>query len=470
MDLNMWQQVRCAHASEAAQLLELAQRLGERDAQAFAVRAVAAASANPWNTNLSPVDVARLVGLTRPRFVATAADRANTTALLMRLRDVVNPRQVSGGANTTNARPVNYRSDDQARASFNYRKHWRRDEAGRLVPDEKKLSGQPAQMWSAVTNKFGPELARSLFDANVRGGLLAVINALDAAGSKQPLNVEDVTSLQYLALHNGQATPSNNGVDPPSLHDAVHSAVDYGVNELQELYGDVHSEGLLVDVFAEGAIHRLDPRQALTSQTAAVARLSARIDQAHGGVSLDQLAYELRAAFVSGSGAGLALKEAWTGTPSANTQQAAKMLSERGLISHLQPQPRQRILALVYGKDRPDSFEAIANRYGASGDRAQFARDVDAWLGRVGKALTEASANNAMSNAEFRERAARSLAFGLVLEAASPGVLQDGPVDTLLVNGLPKAVTAVDLRQQFPQKLQEVRQALDQAKRGASAR
>jgi hypothetical protein len=439
--------LRQAHQSEASELLALAARLGEREPQAWAARVLAAAHTRSIGSGDGVLRVARLValaqghapGVTELQAMARAAETSPAAA----------------------ARPP-LRSTPQAQADFNRPAHWTLGANGLLAPDASRMRGGAARAWSEITGKFGPELARRMFDANVRGGAMAVFAVLDAAGSALSVTVSDLARLQFAAIADGM--PALTGVaapDMPTLHDAAHAASAYGVSVQQEIHGDLFSEALLEMLFAYPRQIAVDASRPLGAQLQTVSRVRQAIGQQFASLSFNLLLQELDLAFFKPGSVDRQLNLAWSGDARSNAALAEQVLDANGLLAHLDTEGREAVRHLIYGADNPASFESIAVALARSGDRQAFARDLDAWLDDVAQTLREQSPEALMSRAAFDQRAAHAIAFGLVIERAAPGTLFMGLLDVPADEArfMPAART-LDLRGEYLAVLGEVQSAL----------
>jgi hypothetical protein len=437
-----------SNLTQANEMLRIAHDLGDPDADAWAARMLACAHATDLGSGQGPLFVANRMAIAHGRWPAASELRALAHAAHMT------------SVGNTSAAPL--RDDAAARSAFNRPTHWVATADGRLAPDASTLRNEAARAWSAATQRFGSDLAMTMFDANVRGGTVAVIAAMDAAGSRQALTVRDIAELQYVAFTSGSpSTLGVNALDAPTLHDAAHSAAGYGVSVHQEIHGDDFSEALINDLFGiepEIVINRGAP---LDQQPSVALQLSQLIDVRFANVSIDSLLQEIEPSFFSPTSTGPQLSHGWGQSPSEDAHRAEQILDANGLLAHLEPAGRRAVLALIYGAQRPHTFEAIATRLAQSGDRQQFARDVDAWLDDVADCLRAASSGSLMSRDEFGNHAARAVAFGLLLDRTAPGSLVMGPLDTGLGDAdLPMALRQLDLRTTYPPVLREVQRAL----------
>jgi hypothetical protein len=440
-----------SNLTQANEMLRMAHDLGAPDADAWAARVLACAHSAGLVTGTGPLLVARRVAIAHGRWSPARE-----------LRELAHAAGATNAANAANAAASALRDDAAARSAFNHPAHWVATANGRLAPDASQLRNESARAWTAATRKFGPDLALTMFDANIRGGTMAVIAAMDATGSRQTLTVRDIAELQYVSFTSGSPGALGvNALDAPTLHDAAHSIAGYGVSVHQEIHGDDFSEALINDLFGiepEIAINRGAP---LDQQPSVALQLSQLIDVRFANVSIDSLLQEIEPSFITSSSAGPQLSHGWSESPAANAKRAEQILDANGLLAHLAPAGRRAVLSLIYGAQRPHTFEAIATRWARGGDRQQFAQDVDSWLDDVADRLRSVSSGSLMSRGEFGQYAAKAVAFGLLLDRTAPGSLVMGPLDTGLGDtDLPIALRQLDLRTAYPPVLREVQRAL----------
>jgi hypothetical protein len=429
-----------ANQSAASQLLTLAARLGERDPQDWAARLWTVAQARPLAGDPEQIlRVAHAVALARGLTPSTQQLRALLTG----------------------ARPAPLRTNAQAQVDFNQPPHWRVGADGRFKPDTARLRGEAAQAWSSITRKFGPTLAVRMFDANVRGGAMAVFAAMDAAGSPLSVTVSDIARLQFTALTDGRPRLAGAGTpEMPTLHDAGHSMSAYGVSVQQEIHGDLFSEALLDKLFGDDTKAIIDRSRPLAQQPLAVAEVRQAIREQFEGLSLNLMLAELDTAFQTRLVGDQPSTRKWEGTPNESAVRAEQVMQANGLLAHLNRQGLQAVRALIYGPDEL-TFEGLAADFVRSGDREAFARDVDAWLDDMALTLRAASPNALMTRTQFTEHAARAVAFGLLIDRAAPGSLRDGLLDvSVREEALMPALRTLDLRWAYPAVLLEVQRAL----------
>ena len=450
----LWRQT---HREVASELLALAHRSGVREADVWATTVLANAQSHGAANAAQILRAAQLAALGRA-LPESGQPMVVSVADIRRLAS-----QGSAGAPAGQA-GQNWHDAQTARAAFNHPAHWRDAGGGRVAPDTAQLEGESAAAWRSLTDKFGDELARTLFDAKARGGdATAVIDAIEASGSDRTLTVVDLAHLQFVCLTNGQVSP---GVSLPTLHDALHS---YGTSMFEEMYGDAHTEGLVRSLFSLAASDKIsiDASRPLSAQPAAVQALEARLRDDFASVTVANLAFETRAAFYQTDDIGYeSFKDDWYADPSQNADKMARLLDANGALAHLDASTRARVDALIHDRADPGSFESIsmdltaamaASRFGAS----MFPPRFTAWLARLAEVTREASERHSMSRARFDDHAAQAIAMALTLERAAPGSLRAGPSGTRLSDpAFPPELRALDLRQAYPAVLRGVRQAL----------
>jgi hypothetical protein len=424
----------------AAKVLALAQSTGMTTDRQILVTARVAAFSGASSTPTTTDGQRRRIAEVRQLAVDLQIAKSAVSASLPR------PTSPNSGARTTQA----------ARAAFNNPPHWR-ESASLIVPDAASMVGESARAWGAVTSKFGGNLAEKMFDANVRGGALAVMSVMDAVGSRQTLTVHDLTALQYATITNGTKPTEAVALEEPSLHDTFHSAVGYGVSAHEELFGDAFSESMVNSLFSGDADIHVDLTAPLHAQNAAVKQIKSRISENFSSTKTEGLTRELRIYFTQ------ARLGRWTGSAVERAQLAEQTLVHNGLLAHLNPAGRQKINALIYGGEQTGSFEAIAARYTKSQDLPTFQRELYGWETRMISTLQAESKTQNMPLPEFERNAARAIAFGLVLERAAPGSLFEGPLSIGLDDAeLAPALRTLDLRADFPRTVLEVQRALGQ--------
>jgi hypothetical protein len=432
-----------AHQSAASRMLALAAHLGERDPQEWAARVLAFAQARSSGSSADQV-------LRVAQAVALARGQAPDTQALHAL--------------WSTGEPALWRDDAQARADFNRPPHWSVGADGRFQPDAARLRGAAAQAWSSLTHKFGADLAQRLFDANVRGGAMAVFAAMDAVGSALPVTVSDVARLQFAALTDGTPRLPGAGVPSiPTLHDAGHSMSAYGVSVQQEIHGDLFSEGLLDTLFGDDASVVIDRGRALTQQPQATGSLRQAIADQFDKLSLNLMLAELDTAFQTRLVGRQQIARDWEGTPYESAVRAEQILEANGLLAHLSAQGLQAVRALIYGPHGP-TFECLAADFVHSGERQAFVRDANAWLDDMAGTLRDASPDALMTREQFTRHAAQAVAFGLLIERTAPGSLRMGLLDVPVnEDDLMPAARTLDLRSAYPSVLREVQRALGMA-------
>lgn len=360
------------------------------------------------------------------------------------------------------------RSLPQTKKAFNNPSHW--DTSGPLIrPVVVALRGDAAKAWKALTQKFGPELAVKMYDANLRGGLSGVNNLLTAEKSDLTLTVRDLIHLQYVGFSDGVPTvPGQAGLVKPTLHDAVHAVARYGVSGWEELHGDQFAEGLLNDIFTGRQKVKLDPKLSLSEQPQAAKEIAARIDAAYQRVDIKRIVEEIDAVSTgfSSPSSWPKLEAGWekTASPKTLAERAEKILRRNGALAHLKPADDRAIKEMIYGPKNTKSFEAIAGRLSNGGSKETYNREVAAWVEGVKSELVARTSK--MSPAEFKFHAERAVAIGVLLNRTQPGAMALGPFQTSIDSAKLKGdIDKLDLRTTYPQALSDVRKALSATKK-----
>jgi hypothetical protein len=453
-----WRLAQANHTL-ANELMTLANKAASGAPEQWAAKVLALSKSSGMNTDRQILVVARVVSLFAESSIANTADGqrrrvAEIRQLAIDLR--IAKSAVSASAPRPAAPSSDARTTQAARAAFNNPPHWK-ESANLIVPNAASMVGESARAWGAVTSKFGENLAQKMFDANVRGGALAVMSVMDAAGSQQTLTVHDLTALQYAAITNGTKPQQAVALEEPTLHDTFHSAVGYGVSAREEIFGDAFSESMVNSLFSADADIHVDLTTPLDAQSAAVKQIKSRISENFASTTTDDITRELGIYFTE------ARLGRWTGSAIEMAQLAERTLVNNGLLAHLEPAGRQKINAFVYGGEQAASFEAIAARYTKSKDLPSFQRELYGWEKRVTSALHAESKTQNMPRSEFERNAAHAIAFGLVLERAAPGSLFEGPLSIGLQDAeLATALRTLNLRVDFQKTLREVQRALGQ--------
>ncbi len=364
----------------------------------------------------------------------------------------------AGGAAPDQTRSMT-RSTRQTLVAYNHPTHWSVNSQGRFAPQAKQLQGDSLSAWNRIQSKFGSALSVSLFDSNVRGGAVTMMALMDKVGSQQTLTVRDTADLQYVALTDGGATHHAPSVYEPTLHDAAHTAASYGVSALAEMYGDAHTEDMLRSLFKSQPAVGLDTARSLLRQPEASQALSRHITAVYNRLSVNHMATLVEKTFVSSSSSQLRLNHNWTQSPGENAKKAEQVLQANGLLAHLDASSLRSLKSMVYGANKPDTFESIASRFAKSGDPSQFAREIKTWSSAVGHLVARGATKQAMSEAQFKNKAASSIAWGLMIERTAPGTLSQGPVNAVL-STVPAKLLNLNLRIHYPAALNEVRRAL----------
>jgi hypothetical protein len=362
---------------------------------------------------------------------------------------------------STAPRQVGRRTDAQTLKAFNNPAHWLPVTDGKFAPNEALLSDYPADNWRALKTKFGEPSARTLFDANVRGGLPLVVSTMDQLSMDKPLTIQDITQLQNVAIASRQTAR----IDLPTAHDAIHAVTAYGVNEFDERQGDLFAEMLAqaIKPMLEGAPslsgESIDLSRPLSDQKQAV--------QAIDGAIRSLFAQQNTSAYYPGTFAGAFLEVdkmiAITNFATSGRSLAEEFeskLGKFGRLTELNRSQREQLKNLIYGSGNPDSLESIEQRYLQTGVDSAHMLERGAWSDRAGKLLRSIWEPNFLSESAFYERALRAVAFHVMAERASPGWLREGPLATYVDTTVPVAVNALNLRTAYPATLREVRAAL----------
>jgi hypothetical protein len=458
-DLMCLNRLLQSNRAVASELMTLANKAAPAQPDAWAAKVLALAQSHHMTTNEQILVAARVAvfsgEFSSPNLAGSQTQRiADIRQLAVDLHKAqsaltaIVPRLTSPAPERQSAQAI--------RAAFNNPIHWR-ESANLIVPNLAGLVGKSALAWRAVTSKFKDGLAEKMFDANVRGGALAVMSVMDAEGSQQTLTVHDLTALQYVAITDGTKPKLAVALETPTLHDTFHSAVGYGVTVREEIFGDAFSGAMVDLMFGEEADVNVDRTLALDQQPDLVKQLKSHIRKQFASASIETISREIPLSFVD------SLLKNWSTSAIQNAKLAEETLDANGLLAHLEPASRQRINALIYGVEQVGSLEGIAASFTNNHDKTALQRELSGWLGKLEVTLQAESKGQAMSFPEFERRAARAVAFALVLERAAPGSLRDGPLSIGLDDAeLAPALRALDLRVDFPKTLREVQRALGQ--------
>jgi hypothetical protein len=362
------------------------------------------------------------------------------------------------------------RSDVAVRLAYNQPTHWRVTAAGLMVPSASQLKGVSDQAWKAVIDKFGSDLSNILFNANVRGGLPAVFAAMNHEGSRQSLTPVDLARLSYVALTPGVGSGDPSGIFLLSLHDAGHCVAGYGPAELEENEGDQYAEFLLRSMYAhdpKSAVVAerktkiaIDSARLLDVQPNAVAALAQEISVRFQANRIERLTAIVVARYFDVQRAEIKIYSPsvkWAENPASDAQTILRLLQP--LTSHLGPTQQARIQALV----GQHGWTAVDPNAGAPMlDNNPYQIKMFRWVrDQLAPAVAAEMRSHLMPWSQFQPRAQRMVAFGLLLERTSPGVLSRGPTGTGLDPAqLPAAVRTLDLRVAYPPVLREVERNL----------
>jgi hypothetical protein len=454
---NLYRLLHQSNHTEAAQLMTLANKAAPTSPDAWAAKVLACAQTSNMITPKQVLLAARVAALVgKPAKANTAEAQRRLTAEIGQLARDFRVEKAAILANAPrSAAPVFAGLTTQAaKAAYNNPPHWRQS-ANLIVPDATQMVDKSALAWEAVTSKFGLNLAEKMFDANVRGGALAVISVLSAAGNEKLLTHVDLTHLQYAAISNGIPPKLAQPVGPPMFHDAFHSATAYGVSAKEENAGDNFSDGLVNSLFSKDCDIHPDITKPLGEQPEIVEQIKLRIREKFEATTTAGITRNLIHNFAN------AMLGRWTGSAVEMAKLAERCLTETGTTAHLTPSSQQKIKELIYGAEKAGSFESIAARYNQSNDLPRFQSELDRWRRLVDLTVQAESQGQMMSRPEFEHKSALAIAYALVLERAAPGCLREGPLDLGIDKAdLPRALRTLDLRVVFPQTVREVKQAL----------
>jgi hypothetical protein len=450
-----------ANRALATDMLSSAQKAGARDSVAWSARILALTTPNGAGARREPALLARMVANLNPNNPVTVGE----------------VRQL---ARDHAAAEAKVRTAEQARIAFNRPSHWALTGDGTLAPIAQTLTGESASAWTALTTKFDAGLAPKLFDAYVRGGMKAVMAELDAKGSTQSLTFRNLAQLQRVAQTDGVNNPlARRLVEALTVHDLVHSiATGYGTSEFQELAGDRFAEDFLRYLYklrteedlADDALFErapkidLDVTRPLAQQPEAVREVKALIASQFEGVSSRLFGPAVDAAFYAPKkNTEVFTPEArhdWTGkSPTQAARQAEQVLDANGLLAHLDPAARERVLSTVYGPPGSDTLEGLVSRNPPSGPG--FQEPFIAWVRyALSPAVVRETPSRLISRKDFNSRAEDAFALGLLLERTAPGALATAPSSTTVASleELP-GIAALNLRTALAPVRDEVRRA-----------
>jgi hypothetical protein len=437
------------------------------DADAWAARLLACAQRHGLASGSLPTLAARITAL---------AGHVPDAAELRRMAVALDNARVGVSA----VPAVAMKTEQEARIAFNRPAHWSRTTDGRLVPSVPRLQGESASAWLLLTAKFGNELAQSMFDAGVRGGATAVMKVMNDAGSSRSLSLRDLAELQRVAHSDGGQSDFTKPAGELLLHDVMHVFGAYGVSEVQEQMGDQFAERLLTSLFgveydgnfvmpavtgAEAPV-TIDVTRPLAEQPDAVSGIHSLIASKFSLARGQQLAGSVERAFFTRRPVEVFsadLVHDWSGTSAAQcARRAEQILDAHGLLVHLDPAARDRVLHTIYGAQTPGSLERSIGLVGAARDGTQFQRTLIDWVRfRLAPTVALKSGGQLMKFDDFESRAADVIAAGLMLERAAPGSLAATPIGTVLGSGpSAPALARLNVREAYPGIRLEVRRAL----------
>jgi hypothetical protein len=438
-----WRLQRQANHELASRLPTTASRAEPGDPDGWAARVLAVARQRGLVDARSIAELAEVIALTsRPPGGRGRDSAAQTTpAFANRLRYLAVALHEGSLSRATTASPaapvVRLRSEDAARRAYNYPTHWVRSEGGKLVP-EANLQGHAAWLWGGLASEFGLELAQSMFDGHVKGGLLAVIAAMDTFGSSKPLTSDHLGALHFVALTHGRpiAGQFDGEMPKPNLnHDPLHVATGFGSSRFEETYNE-----LSIKVW-EGSLPLFDAKQPVLKQQNWAAAVKEQTAQ--GLAALD-----FKVLFkINFDG----LRPRLKAIEYAQLIEASAELD--GSIAHLNADERSQFQSMHYSQARVQTghifidgnnafltLEELVTRFerGGDGAGAQWDRDAEAWSKRVCDFLVNAARRRLLPELDARQSAARLVALKVCM-----------------ASGLP-----VNLRLEFPRVLRDVQQAL----------
>jgi hypothetical protein len=357
-------------------------------------------------------------------------------ALQARLNEVPGLRTPPAFAQTaTRPDAVPLRAEPAARATYNNPPHWISTADGTLVPDAARLQGHSARLWAALGQEFGVPLAQQMFNAQVRGGAVAVIAARNASGGMKRLGTDDLAALHFVAITDGGAAlgvPAITLPAPERPHDEEHAFTGFGVSWVQEAYNSC-----VLDALTD-LNQAVDTSQPLRQQPRTVAELRVRLDR-----GLAELEFE---SYLRVHVDRTSLK----GTSAAAAAGVERDLEDEGYLAHLNPSQREQLRAMLYGSQShprqaaavrrgsvSPTLQTIAVRFAARGDEAECDRSLAAWSRRATGLLVSAAEASRLPTEALRQSAARLFAYKLCM-ARHPNA---------------------DLRVEYPTVLREVQEA-----------
>jgi hypothetical protein len=375
--------------------------------------------------------------------------------------------------------PVPMKTEQAARDAFNRPAHWSLMADGRLAPNISRLHGESASSWLLLTAKFGSQLAQSMFDACVRGGAMAVIKVMDSAGSSKRLSLRDLAGLQQVAHYSNAQPEWTQPLGEHILHDSMHVFGAYGVSEIEEQMGDRFIQLLLTPLFSveyggnfelpavtgNDAPMAIDLARPLGEQPEAVSGLHSLIVDKFNLAPGQRFRSVVERAFFSRQPVEMFMADLihdWSGTSAAQcARRAEQILDAHGLLVHLDPASRARVLHTIYGADTPGSLERSVGLIGLARD-AQFQRTLVDWIRfRLAPVVAIESNDWLIPFNDFKSRAADVIAAGMMLERAAPGSLVAAPINTPPgISDSAKGIEGLNVREVYPTIRMEVRRAL----------
>jgi hypothetical protein len=370
--------LRQANLTQSSTMLRLAEDIGAPDANAWAAKVLAVA----LQRGLPPVLVARTLALFGPG-AASGTAPADKTPNIDALRQLA----------------ADFAAEEvQARGKYNFRKHWSISPRGEFVPSQ--LTGESARLWSGLIADFGAELAPTLFNVFVRrGGALAVLDALDAAGSDKPLTPNHLAALHFVALSDG-STRSYGGtlVEPYPEHDITHAFTGSGTIRTAETENNfairASTEPRLGDKLRTpiDGWHDVHQRPTIVRELEESTAISLRKMDYPGLLGLRLIPTEL------------SLREK-SFVAFAQSGRLETALDADGFLAHLTPDERGAVTSLIYGPARQSVFEHTVQRTGNSEYAMHY------WFFELRNLLVNAARSRRPPDSELRQKAVALFAF-----------------------------------------------------------
>jgi hypothetical protein len=397
----------------AGRLLAAANRAEPRDPDSWAARALV---------------VAEQRGLRDGSSILLAAEMASTASLGPSSNDVNHLRSlamalhggsaapalpIGGAASSLGAPVVHLRSEPAARSAYNHPGHWISTADGKLALDASRLHGESARLWAGLTTEFGAALAQSMFDAHVHGGAVAVIDAMNAAGSTKRLTQDHLAALHFVAFADGHSSTDPFGVfvaTPDRPHDEEHAFTGFGVSWVEETYNNYAFEA------ARNYEAPVAATRPLRQQPQLVAELRSRWRR-----QLREFDFRSNLHVFVDPGT-------VSGPPAAAAARTERELQADGFLAHLSAAQRNELRSMLYGRGATPSspqagedkaeaewptLETIAARFANGGNEDRLHSDLAYWSNRVTNLLVRAAEGNRLPDEVLLQSAARLFAFRL---------------------------------------------------------